>query len=88
MHRSINVPASLVIRKCGQMSTFRKQFALILSLSSNHFCLLPEIEGYCYSHAINTLFLLNFQSVHSLRSSFGQISAIGDVIRESVMYSK
>ncbi len=62
------------------MSAFGKQFAFILSLSSNHFCMLPEIEGDSYSHANNTLFLLNFQSVHRLRSSFGKISANGDVI--------
>ncbi len=40
------------------MSTFGKQFALILSLSSNHFCMLPEIEGDSYSHAITIHYIL------------------------------
>ncbi len=61
------MPASLVIRECAQISAFGKQFALILSLSSNGFCLLPEIEGYCYS------FSLNFQSVRRIWSSIGCI---------------
>ncbi len=52
---------------------------LNLSLLSNIFCLLSEIEDDCYSDATYTLFLLNFQSVHRLQSSIGQISVIGDV---------